>query len=452
VTVLTNVVVKQTQFKIGLGIGAALLGLTAAGQSLHLRGSQGLGSPLRISIFVGCCLLACAVFAGGVFLARRQQLSIWLVLLVAGLLRILVLVSPPFLSTALYRYVWDGRVQLAGINPYIYVPAAPELKSLRDQAIFPNINRPDYAVTIYPPVAQMIFRSVARVAQTPYAIKAAAALFDTITIIVLIRLLSSAGKPVAQVVVYAWHPLPIWEFAGNGHIDAAAICFIAVALLAASWRSPALACAALAGAVLVKFLPAVLLPAFWHRQAGRKLGWGAPLAFAAVIVAAYLCYASAGRHVLGFLPGYASEEGVAHETRLFPLALLARFVRLPGWAGAAYYAGAAIGLLALGAAVFLRAWKDATDVPRVAGAALLLATSLTIAIFPHYPWYFAWLLLPCTLLPALSVLYLTSAVFLIYLASYDESLLWPCLIYGPFGLLALRDLIALPRQNHLQRS
>jgi hypothetical protein len=253
-------------------------------------------------------------------------------------------------------------------------------------------------------------------------------------------------------VVYAWHPLPIWEFAGNGHIDAAAICLIAMALLAASWRRPAFACAALAGAVLVKFLPAVLLPALWHRQAGRKLGWGGPVAFVVVIVAAYLCYASAGRHVLGFLPGYASEEGVAREARLFPLAVLARFVTLPGWAGAAYFGGAALALLALGAAVFLRAWKDSTDISRFAGAALLLATCLTVALFPHYPWYFAWLLLPCTLLPAMSVLYLTSAIFLIYLASYDDNLLWPCLIYGPFCLLALRDLISLPRQNRLQRS
>ena len=57
----------------------------------------------------------------------------------------------------MYRYVWDGRVQLAGINPYRYVPAADQLAFLRDAAVYPNINRAEYAHTVYPPVAQAIF-------------------------------------------------------------------------------------------------------------------------------------------------------------------------------------------------------------------------------------------------------------------------------------------------------
>ena len=66
-------------------------------------------------------------------------------------MRLGLLFAEPYLSTDIYRYIWDGRVQAAGINPYRYMPIAPELSHLRDAAIFPNINRPDYAVTIYPP-------------------------------------------------------------------------------------------------------------------------------------------------------------------------------------------------------------------------------------------------------------------------------------------------------------
>ena len=47
-----------------------------------------------------------------------------------------------------------------------YVPADPALAALRDAAIYPNINRADYAVTAYPPVAQMFFLAVTRISET----------------------------------------------------------------------------------------------------------------------------------------------------------------------------------------------------------------------------------------------------------------------------------------------
>ena len=65
--------------------------------------------------------------------------------------------APPLLSSDIYRYVWDGRVQRAGINPYRYLPDAPQLAFLRDPAVFPNINRAEYAPTIYPPTAEALF-------------------------------------------------------------------------------------------------------------------------------------------------------------------------------------------------------------------------------------------------------------------------------------------------------
>jgi hypothetical protein len=436
-----------TTVKTGWGLGAALLVLTALGLSLHVAGDQGIGSPERINVFVCLALLACMVYAWGVRLVLRRHISVWVVLL--------VLVAPPFLSTDLYRYVWDGRVQREGINPYLYVPAAPELAPLQDQAIFANINRPDYAVTIYPPVAQIIFRLVAQVAQSPYAIKATMMLFDALTIFVLMHLLKTSGQPTAQVVIYAWHPLPIWEFSGNGHVDAAGIGLISLGLLAWLWRWPILASIAMAASVLVKFLPAVLLPAIWHRREGRFIQWAAPFVFAGTVAVCYAFYASAGCRVLGFLPGYASEEGVDNETRLFPLAVLSQWFALPHWAGAAYYVIAALALLTLGGAVAIRKWPALPEplaLQRLAASMLLLATSITVALFPHYPWYFAWLLLPCTLMPTISVIYLTSATFIIYLAIYDDSLLWPCLVYGPFFLLAARDVLNTLRPYRLQRS
>src|SRR5882757_6833503 len=89
-----------------------------------------------------------------------ERVAIVVVLGLAAAMRLLLVGEEPFLSSDLYRYIWDGRVQAAGINPYLHVPAEPALAALRDAAIFPNINRADYAVTAYPPIAEMIYLAI----------------------------------------------------------------------------------------------------------------------------------------------------------------------------------------------------------------------------------------------------------------------------------------------------
>ncbi|HUZ65564.1 MAG TPA: hypothetical protein VMU82_17815, partial [Acetobacteraceae bacterium] len=144
-----------------LGLCAAgLIGLTAAGLALHIRGQLGIGSDRRLRVFVALCCAAGLIYAGAVVLVLRGGLprrAVWLILGSAAVLRAMVLVAPPFLSTDLYRYVWDGKVQAAGINPYRYIPDDPHLAFLRDRTIFPGINRASYARTIYPPAAEAIF-------------------------------------------------------------------------------------------------------------------------------------------------------------------------------------------------------------------------------------------------------------------------------------------------------
>jgi len=74
------------------------------------------------------------------------------ILIVAAAMRLLLLPGVP-ISTDIFRYIWDGRVQGAGINPYLFIPADATLSGLRDAAIFPYINRAQAAPTIYPPAA-----------------------------------------------------------------------------------------------------------------------------------------------------------------------------------------------------------------------------------------------------------------------------------------------------------
>jgi hypothetical protein len=359
-------------------------------------------------------------------------------------MRVLALVSPPYLSDDIYRYIWDGRVSAAGINPYRYIPTDPHLAGLRDDAVFPNINRSNYAPTIYPPAAQWVFLGVTRISQSVRTMKAAMVGFEALAMFAVLRLLIGAGLPPTRLLVYAWHPLPVWEFAGSGHIDAVLIAFVLLALWALR-RGPgmiagALTGATLAAATLVKFYPAVLAPALYRPILNRKGGWAMPIAFAAAVIAAYIPYRDAGWQVFGFLPGYAVEEGFAGGAGFYLLGLMR--LAIPAFPAWLYIGFAAALLAALGLAVLL----TPTLFPREFAAAAALATAFMLLLSPHYPWYFAWLIPFACLVPWRSLLWLTGASLLLYLVPVGSHLvrdahrlLVETAIYAPFAVLALID-------------
>src|SRR5580704_7035041 len=145
-------------------LGGGLIGLTLAALALHIPGADTVGTVDRKHVFVALLAVAAVLYLLAVALVLRRPTasgSMLVVLGVAVAMRLIVLFPQPFLSSDMYRYVWDGRVQVAGINPYHYFPADPALQSLRDEAIYPHINRAEVARTIYPPFAQLVFHAVA---------------------------------------------------------------------------------------------------------------------------------------------------------------------------------------------------------------------------------------------------------------------------------------------------
>jgi len=172
------------------------------------------------------------------------------ILIVGLVMRLLLLPGTP-ISTDIFRYVWDGRVQGTGINPYLHLPSDGALTGLRDGAIYPYINRADYAPTIYPPTSQVIFYLVTRISEAPIVMKAAMLAFEAVAVWTILQLVAMRGLPQSRILLYAWHPLPLWEFARSGHLDIAAIAFLLLAFLAMERRSPILAGIALGAGVLV---------------------------------------------------------------------------------------------------------------------------------------------------------------------------------------------------------
>jgi hypothetical protein len=230
----------------------------------------------------------------------RERGTVALVLGLGLLFRLAVLPTPIFLSSDPYRYLWDGRVQRAGINPYRYPPAHPALAPLRDTDVHAHINRPAER-TVYPPGAQAVFRLAATVAPDSFAAWRGLVLAaDALTVALLLGLLRRLGHPPSAVLVYAWAPLVVFEGAQAGHVDLVMLPLLLGALALRLREATGRAGLLLAGAALVKPYAAVLLLPWLRRR-----DWRLPTAFAGAVALAYAVYTpGVGGGVLGFLPRY----------------------------------------------------------------------------------------------------------------------------------------------------
>ena len=107
-----------------------------------------------------------------------------------------------------------------GGDPYARAPLDPALAPLRDRAIFPSVNHPELA-TIYPPLAIAEFAMVAAIAPTVTAMKTWVILHDLALVLLLLAWMRRRGASPAAVIAYAWNPLVLVEYAGQGHYEPA---------------------------------------------------------------------------------------------------------------------------------------------------------------------------------------------------------------------------------------
>lgn len=373
--------------------------------------------------FSGVSGWSCILYLAAAFLILTQPVDRFtfpIILIVAVACRLVALFAEPYLSTDIYRYVWDGVVQHAHISPYRYAPGDPVLAFLRapHQDIFDNINRRDYAHTIYPPAAQALFYLITWISPTITFMKTVMVLFEGVTMYALIKVLQYLGVRRERTLLYAWCPVLIWEIAGSGHLDSVAMAFIALALLARYRKQPILTGLFLAIAILLKFYPLVLLPALYRRGDFKM-----PATVAAIIAFGYGAYSSAGTLVFGFLGGYIKEEGLAAGTRYFLLELAQRVPGLHNLTTTAYYVFCA----AVFAVILWWCWQiasqqgsDKLNHLRAGGdasfltPAFALAAALMFLFSPHYAWYIIWLVPFFTLMPNLPVLTYLLGFFYLY--------------------------------------
>ncbi len=184
-------------------------------------------------------------------------------LVLAAVWHIEFLQIPPGVDDDIHRYVWDGRAQRLGYNPYLVVPGDPALAGLHT-AETRTLNNPELP-SPYPAGAELFFRGITAIHESVFALKVAFVICDFAIVLVLLDILRRSGQGSHWVLAYAWNPLLAIEVAGSGHIDIVGALFLlaSVAALGRRWR--AVAAVAFGLAVAVKFLPIVLLPLYWKR-------------------------------------------------------------------------------------------------------------------------------------------------------------------------------------------
>lgn len=347
------------------------------------------------------------LFAAAAWSVRRVPVRHRAALVVAGGIAVAAtgLLAPPRTSTDAYRYVWDGRVQAAGISPYDHAPADRELAGLRDRWLFPTdpaqcalpdhapvdggctlLNRPSVH-TIYPPVAEAYYLVVDEITPRSARIKPlqiGGALFAVGTTLGLLRIVRRRGPDGAAgsmpaVAYWAWCPAVPVEAVNNAHVDVLAVLLTVAGLGALSGRPAIGRLRAAAGGVLigagvaVKLLPAVVLPAVLRRRPVTVI-----LSTVGVVALSYLPYALASHSsVFGYLGGYTEEEGYDDPSARGRFALL-RLVLPDSWSLPVTLAV----LLAVTAYVLRRGNPE-----RPWSGGLLLIGWAFLLLTPGYSWY-----------------------------------------------------------------
>lgn len=337
---------------------------------------------------LACALILCTPAPQG----RQRWLELGAILLGGLVMRVLLLPLEPDLSRDSWRYLWDARVTLLGYSPYEYVPADPRFHSIQD-FLFVN-SRYRFSPSLYPPGAQGVFliSYLLSPSNLPF-LKGIFTLMELVTSGGIAYLLARRGGDWSRCLLYAWCPVPIIEFALQGHVDACPVVFSVLAVVCAQerWRGSRVVTGLfIALATLSKLYPIVLLIVIVRRR-----DWALVLTCVATIVLAYVPYIIMGHgQILGFFSTYASEQQPNAGVVYLLLSKWEAGVKMP-WAKLVFYA---VEAGVMGSAVLVVLWlRWHRRISIEAG--ILVLYGAVFAVSSHiFPWYVP------TLLPWIALL------------------------------------------------
>ncbi len=429
---------------------------------------------------------------------KEKRFSLWIIIIWGLMFRAILIPSNQIQEDDVYRYMWDGKVFAEGINPYKYAPAEvngymefkiqePEnfektytvnerqelerlnkLKWENDAALttLERVNHPDVP-TIYPPMAQLVFRLVASAQpDSILAMRLAFLVFDLLTLFFIIKILGALNKNLNLCLVYFWSPLVIKETFNSTHLDIIGIAFLCASIYLLILHRHILAMLCLAGGVLGKLYPAILLPFYLERAALQSQISRNPmlsgmlqllLVFAGAVLIGYLPFTDTGLKTFAGLKTFStywqSNDSVfsllvfffEDVLRLKTLELTVFSNDLP-----TFLSKVAVVLILLAVLFHLLFKRNFLQKPReLLLRSLFILMALVFILSPvQNPWYLLWVVPFLCLFPMRSWILLTGLVGLYYLDFYFDyqdipqySAWIPWLEYTPFYIYLAYELL-----------
>ncbi|UXX78797.1 hypothetical protein N7E81_15670 [Reichenbachiella carrageenanivorans] len=249
-----------------LGIGLVVLILGLALPVLYIHYGLERSSVWLVPIYA-------VSFVTYFFLFRKTDFTIYQLLAIAVIIRLLLFFGAPALSDDYFRFVWDGQLWGGGVNPYVSTPAELVDSYPTYDSLYSQLNSPNYHST-YPPLSQYIF-----------ALPVSLGIQDTYLSMTIIRgvlfwveigimfLLFQLTRRVWSVLLYAFNPLVILELTGNLHFEGVVVfCLLLAYWLYQSqqWKSAAFT---LSLGILAKLTPLMYLPLLVKKIGIKKAVW-----------------------------------------------------------------------------------------------------------------------------------------------------------------------------------
>jgi hypothetical protein len=426
-----------------------------------------------ILIYLAIYFSLFASYAGAVWIIWKRTVDDWRLLwtlIVLGLLfRAAILPAQQIQEDDVYRYLWDGKVFAHNINPYKFAPdevtrlkqyliqdpeafeqtydtqSQAELALLSDlkwespeSLVYQErINHPGVA-TIYPPLAQMIFRLAHQIQpDSILTLRLLFLAFDLVALMFIVLTLQALGMNRLWAIVYFWCPLVIKETFNSTHLDIIGIAMLCGTLFCVVQRRFFSANAFLALSVVGKLYPAILLPLILkqqYRAADSKIDnrWMrcglSVLLFGGLVAFFYMPFLEIGSQNFSGLNEYATRWQQNDSIFALLVGFFGLFVESAGPVPFSYdlpslLAKITVALILGAVMLYLLFWRKEAEKPEPKAVLepLFIIMALVFLVSPvQNPWYLCWVMPFLCIFPWRAGILLTGLVGLYYLDFYFD--------------------------------